>query len=247
MSEYIWRKNFTAEFANQDKKVRGKLAIKTRETHWIDTEKPVIVLVSIHSAIHGQIDGDLKMNALVSTIKSHVRGKITVLLSDSAHLQVASLDFHNNVKEAFQESLKSAHAINYRYKNYFEGCNVAYWHSYISQDEYFTSSLNFLRHMQANDFIFQSRLKQDAEASYTPERMQKFPNKTLFMEKTIEDILEQCVCILVLAEKGYRFQFYPGCPCASTEYINRVFLPQNKQVTWIDVFLSIEKKIYLTK
>lgn len=72
--------------------------------------------------------------------------------------------------------------------------------------------------------------------------MQKFSNKELFIEKAIEDLLEQCASLLVLSNKGYRFQFYPGKPYASIEYVNRVFIPKDNQIFWIDVFLTIEKK-----
>lgn len=56
----------------------------------------------------------------------------------------------------------------------------------------------------------------------------------------IEDILEQCACLFVLAHKGYQFQFYPGSPYSSVEYVNCYSLDQ--RISWINVFLTIEKK-----
>ena len=105
--------------------IRGKLAIKTRETHWLNTAHPVVVL-SIHSALHKNVDGDLKMNALISSIKKLVKGRITVLLSDRAHLQTYSLKYQDDIKKAFEYCLLSAHTLQERYRPYFESCEVSF-------------------------------------------------------------------------------------------------------------------------
>ena len=51
--------------------------------------------------------------------------------------------------------------------------------------------------------------------------------------------------VLVLAEKEYKFQFYPGRQYDAVEYINKTFLPPQKQIRFINVFLSVEKKVLL--
>lgn len=242
MTTYIWRKNFVGTVSDHEKTIRGKLAVKTKEMQWLQTESPVIILVSIDSAFHEGIGGDLKMNALISTIKNNVKGKITVLLSDRAHLKVASLCYQNNATAAFEECYKSAQRLSYRYQSYFQECNVVFWHSYICQDDSFNISLNLLKELQQSDLIFRDLLYQDASETYTDLRAKTFPDKELFIDKTIEDLLEQCASLMVLANKGYRFQFYPGKSYASVEYVNRVLIPKEKQLYWIDVFLSIEKK-----
>lgn len=246
MKTYLWRKNITATFSNHELMVRGKLAFKTKETHWLDTETPVVVLVSVHSAFHEEVGGDLKMKALISTIRNHTKGKVTVLLSDRAHMNTHSLHYEENREKAFKDCLDSAHKLKHRYQSYFNDCKVEYWHSYIFQDSDFDPFLNFLIKLYQTDSAFRELLYRDAEATYVGQRVQFFSDKALFIEKAIEDLLEQCACLLVLANKGYRFQFYPGRPYASIEYTNLVFIPVDKQISWIDVFLSIEKKTVIS-
>lgn len=243
MSLYAWRKNHTSILSNQKQMVRGKLAFKTKNIEWLETVSPVIVLISVHSSFHDEISGDLKMDALVSTIKNHVKGKITVLFSDIAHVQTLSLNFQENLDKAFEACVSSAQALKNRYQQYFENCKVVYWHSYICQDNNYIPFRNLIKNLYETDLIFRDLLQSDAEATYNQARMQLFSNKALFIEKAIKDLLEQCASILVLVNKGYRFQFYPGNPYASIEYVNRFFFSDDEQICWIDVFLSIEKKI----
>lgn len=242
MKTYLWRKTFTAIQTAEEKTIRGKLAFKTIVKHWLETKDPVIVLLSIDSAFHEGFEGDLKMNALMTTIKNHIQGKITILISDKAHLQTMSLDYQNNSEIAFEECLLRAQKLETRYQPYFKSCKVVYWHSYICQEECFATFLHKMKELFQVDPVFRELLHRDAEETYTEKRRAKFSDKGQFIEKATEDILEQCACLLVIAHKGYRFQFYPGSPFASTEYINRIWLPKEKQVSWIDVFLSIEKK-----
>jgi hypothetical protein len=58
----------------------------------------------------------------------------------------------------------------------------------------------------------------------------------------IEDLIEQCICMQILAKQGFRYLFYPGAPCHSTEYVNRKCIPNDHYLHWIDVFVTIEKK-----
>lgn len=240
MNKYKLRKNFTSIVADQNKIIRGKLAFKTKETHWLETEKPVIILTSIHSAFHDGVAGNLKMDALTSVIRSHVKGKVTVLLSDRAHLRTLSLSQQNNLDKTLEECLMSAYALSKRYLAYFKDCQLAYWHSYVCEDPNFLNYSSFIREAYHKDLNFRELLHKDAETTYVPS--QQFPDKKLYLENSIEDILEQCTCLLVLANKGYRFQFYPGSPYSATEYVNRSFISEENQIHWIDVFLTIEKK-----
>ncbi|SPJ31949.1 hypothetical protein [Candidatus Protochlamydia amoebophila] len=245
MNKYTWRKNFTAILSNQKEIIKGKLAFKTEETHWLETEKPVIILVSTHSSFHEKISGDLKMNAFVSTIRNHVKGKITVLLSDRAHINTMSLRFQNDLQKAQEECLIKAHALRNRYQSYFENCNVVYGHSYISQNKNFASFLKVIESLAENDSTFHELLLKDAESAYSNTFIHLFPDKNLFIKNTREDILTQCASSLVLIDKGYRYQFYPGSSYESLDYLNRIFISQEKQLSWIRVFLTIEKKTIL--
>ena len=241
MKKYAWRNSVTATISNREALFRGKLAFKTQDTSWIQTNDPVIVLISVASQFHEGIGGDLKMNALMTTIKNNVKGSITVLLAECAHLQTASLAHNGDKSLALQEATKTAKILAERYKQCFESCNVEYWHSYIRKDKAFADALAYAKSLYKDDLYFIQHVKNSAEASYTLDRMHEYPDKAVYIEMTVNDLLEQCACVLVLASKGYRFQFYPGSPCSCTEYINSL-LDKNTQISWIDVFLSIEKK-----
>ena len=201
--KYSLRKNY---FISNDE-MEAKVAFKTKETDWEGTEQPVVILMSIHSAFHESIEGDIKVNALLKTIRNSVKGPVTILLADRAHLRS-----HNN---DFQKCLRDAKSLEERFSGCFEGCRVEYWHSYIYQDEGFEQALECVKLLYGTDPVFRQKLIED--------------------DCVMEDILEQCACILLLEKKGYRFQFYPGKPYASTEYLS-------SRVSWIHVFLSIEKK-----
>jgi hypothetical protein len=244
MSNHEWRNTVTATVYSRNMRCRGKLAFKTRITSWIGTADPVIVVVSVQSRIHDDIAGDLKMHALMKTIKSQVKGKITVFLAERAHIQADRLKHHCSFETAAQQALDSARLLLRRYSEQFEGCNVAFWESYICTDRRFASSLALAKKLYIEDPLFKERVQDDAEASYTPKRAQECPNKIAYIEHTIIDLIEQCACVLVFAHKGYRFQFYPGSPYACTEYISRLALRDNRTL-WIDVSLRIEKKTFM--
>lgn len=247
MSSYNWRKNFIATVFNCEHSIKGKLAFKTKETNWINTDSSVIIPLSIHTNFHEGLDGELKVNAFISTIKDHVKGKITIILADQAHLGVLSLKYQNCITAALRKCTEDAHLLLNRLKTYFEYCNVVYWQSYIGQDENYKYFYSVVKNLSLTDTVFQELLKKDAESTYTDARAQEFPDKEQFMLKAHEDLLEQCVCLLVIANKGYRFQFYPGASFASTEYVNEILLHSDKKITQVKVFLTIEKKIMQLK
>ncbi len=65
--KYQLRKNFKAIYQQGSLQIFGKLAFKTKETTWIDTPYPVASYISTYSAFHKEVEGDLKMNAFLST------------------------------------------------------------------------------------------------------------------------------------------------------------------------------------
>lgn len=220
---YLLRKNYTSIFSDGEKTVRAKLAFKTKDSRWLDAEEPVVILMSIYSAFHEKLEGQFKMEALIRTIRNHVRGRVTLLLADRAHIRTQQVTLDQCIADAF--------AFHHRFNTHFAGCEVVYWHAYICQDPAFPSSLEAIHELYHTDGFFKKCLQEDAEDT----------NK----EEAIKDIMEQCACILVLSRKGVRFQFHPGDPYASTEYVNRTLLKEGDRVEWIKVFLSIEKKINL--
>ncbi len=243
MKSYIWRKNFSAVVSNQHMTMRGKLAFKTEVVNWLNTEASVVIPISLYSAFHEGLEGELKMNAFISTIKNHVKGKITILLTDKAHLKVASLKY-DNPQRALEDCIKRAQGLTNRFRSYFESCHIAYWNTQICTDPCYPFFCDQIRARYLRDEKFRYLVLQDAKTTYTSHRAFEFPDKQKFIEQAIEDILEQCVCILVMTHQGYRFQFYPGDSFSSTDYVNRS-LPQDQQISYINVFVTIEKKSIL--
>lgn len=241
MNVYAWRNIFHMTCSEGESLIVSKLAVKTREIDWLETNDPVIVLVSIYSTFHERIWGEFKMNALISSIKSHVKGKITVLFADGAHLQTHSLDHDGNVKKAFEETIDTSYQLQKRYRSYLAGCDVVDWHTYICQDVNYSHFLASLKKLSKEDRLFYELLQKDAEETYTCERREKFMDKDLFMKKTMEDLLEQYAALAVLANRGYRYLFYPGKPHLMFESIKNIFF-QKMQMSWINVFLTIERK-----
>ncbi len=223
MKKYSWRNRVTASSSN----VQAKLAVKTEHTNWLETKEPVVVPISINSKFHNPITGDLKMEALLSSIKSSVKGPITILFTEKAHLLTeANTTFTGNKELAREDLFSKAAALKNRYERHFEGCKVVFWEEYISQDTSYEPSYAFVEKLYKEDILFKEQIFKDLAA----------PD-----ESGIYDLLEQCTCQLVLASKGYRFQFYPGSPYASTEYVSGLLSPL-KRTVWITVFLSIERK-----
>ncbi len=185
------------------------------------------------------------MNAFMSVIKSSVNGKITVLLSDIAHLKTSSLKHQNDDEKALMHNKLKAQNLISRYQDYFVSCNIVYWHSYICNDNNYLNAKKFVENLYQSNLIFKDCLLEDANASYSIERSYEFENKQLFIDKTIEDIIEQCACQIVLSRKGYRFLFYPGSSHTSLDYLSQYLHPQEDQISWVNVFLSIEKKTLL--
>lgn len=239
MKVYSLRKNHKSVYWHNYTQISGKVAFKTKEATWLDTDSPVVVLISVDSAFHSEIDGDLKIEALLAVIKKHVQGRIIVLMADGAHLHAEGLAAGYDAGAVLRAS---AEELVSRYRPFFQGCELVYWSSFIANDPDYPLIRKEIENLAQIDAEFQASLLTDAAATYTPEREKKCPNRALFIEKTRRDLLEQCVCMEILAKLGCQFLFYPGAPCLATEYAHRVLALSKVRLQWVDVFLSIEKK-----
>ena len=242
MSLYSLRKNFKVQLKTPDKIITAKAVFKTKETNWLNTDEPVIIPISIHSAFHNENQGEIKISTLVSVIKNHVKGKVT--MAEKAHTQVLSLKYQGNYQKAWEECVKSSQLLVDRYQAYFDGCLVLSW-SYIEMDRNYEECKKNIVSLSETDFLFREYLIRDAEDTYTENRIKEFPNRKLYIEKAVKDILEQCIAQLVMAKKGYRFLFYPGKSFTSQKYA-ATFFAQEGRLSWISVFLSIEKQVIHT-
>lgn len=238
-NKYLLRRNFKSTYSTEDCITYGHIAFKTRKADWVDTPLPSVVLISVHSSFHEGVNGHLKMDAFLSTIRKNVKGKVSILIAETAHLHTLRL---TQLEDPLHHCLQSAKELTLRCRSYFEGNEVLYWSSSIMADKEYPAFKEQFEWLMRTNEAFQESLMADAEACYTQKRREEFPNKALFIEKMVDDLIEQCICMQILTRKGYRYLFYPGAPFASTEYVNRNFVSLENSLNWIDVFLTIEKK-----
>lgn len=240
MSSYALKKIYHYSVDYQNQTIEGKINFKTKSLDWVGTRDPVIVPISIHTAFHEGILGELKMKGFISIIKNNVKGKITILLTEKAHLHALSLKYENNTERAFHEVYLEAKLLSDRFREYFEGCQIDYWFNFINQDPDYPLFCQKVMQLYANDAIFKQHVHEDAEKTYTIQRESQFPDKALFIRQSIKDILENCVYLFVIANKSCRYQFYPGSDIASRGYLTKYFLRPEQHV-YVNVSIKIEK------
>ena len=209
---------------------KNKIIFRTSSSDWVGTQEPVIILFSVHSLFHHGTVGALKVNTLVRNIKENVEGNVTILITDKVHINALSLTFDGDAQKAYAQCIQDAQLLKSRFATDFEGCAVVSWEEFISQDPDYQSYHDLVMDIYTTDTYFQELLYQDALKSYTPDRAQAAPDKDIFITKTIQDLLEQSIYVFVASKKAYRFEFYPGKPNASSEYINHHFLPRETKL-----------------
>ncbi len=239
MNIYNYRKKYLAH-SSLNNKIEGKLTFKTKEIEWIETDLPSVIPISIDSCFHQGIDGDLKMNAFLSVLKEQIKGKITILMTEKAHLHVLSLQYQGDNQSAYIDCLKRARELESKFAEYFEGTQVVYLDDYIVNDSNYELFSQKIQMMYHSDPAFKNLVNKDAELTYTPERAFELPDKDIYMQKAIQDILEHNVGLLVLVHKGYRFQFYPGNQYLSMDYVNDNIHESDHKISHIKVFLKID-------
>lgn len=229
--KYSLRKNYKAVGSDNEGQILGHLAFKTRDDLWLNTNRPSILLVSVNSAFHSGFEGDMKMEAFIAVIRSSVKALLTILIADLAHLKTRQLLEEN---KAETNCRKDADELIWRYSSLFAGSPLIYWRDLIKDDQ-FSLLRSEIVDLSKKDQQFLQLLKQDAETDWTHKRQALFTSKESFIEQSIEELIDQCACLQLLANLGYRYIFYPGAPHRATQYLQT-------SIDWIDVFLSIEKK-----
>lgn len=220
-SSYAWRKKIsvTRNPALGSYKNKNKIIIKTPTADWLGTKEPVVIIFSIHSAFHEGPLGQLKAQHLISNIKQHVSGKVTLLFHEAAHVKAISMQRNINEIETKKLCLADARALAELLQPYCQGCDIQFWHTLISNDPEYSIIKQKIQNIYATDAQFQRLLREDAQGCYTPERAKLGLDKELFISKTMEDIQEQIVYLCIASKKGYKFEFYPGKPHTSAEYL----------------------------
>ncbi len=238
MSLYAWVKRIKI---NPNLYGKSKIRMKTHSADWLNAQEPVIILFSIHSLFHEGSLGALKVNTLVRNIKENVAGKVTILFTEKTHINALSLNYDGDAQKAYAQCTQDAQLLKKRFASDFQGCEVVSWEEFISQNPDYQTYRNTIMNIYKTDEQFQKLLYQDALGNYSPERAQEMPDKEQFIAKTIQDLLEQSIYVFVASKEGYRFEFYPGKPNPSSEYLNHHFLPDGKQIERVPVEICLEK------
>lgn len=229
--KYSLRKNYKAICLEGEQQIVGHMAFKTKDALWLNTKKPSLALISIQSAFHYGFEGNMKMEAFISVIRSSIQAPLTILIADLAHLQTRKLLEEN---KAETNCIKDADELVWRYRSIFADSTLIYWRDLKKQEKFSLLRSEILK-LSKNDQQFQQLLKEDAERDWTNKRQALYPSKEAFIEKSIEELIDQCACMQLLASLNYGYVFYPGAPHQATQYFK-------SSIEWIDVFLSIEKK-----
>lgn len=219
-----------------------KIAVKTTTSAWIGVSDPVVILLSIHSAFHEAEKGALNIQALISTIKGHVNGSPSIVLSEKAHLNVLTLKYNGDQAKALAVAKHDAQALATTFNEDFKDCRVLLWGDYVTRDPLYAACAQQVMALHETDQNFRELLARDAESTYTEFRAEEFPDKQAYIRSTIDDILEQCIYTLVIAKKGYRFEFYSGRQYDSIYSVNSTLLPVEEQLTHVHVNISFERK-----
>jgi hypothetical protein len=239
---YAWRKRIPLEqkFTGHMLTNKTRLILRTVRADWVNTHEPVILIFSIHSKFHEGASGEFKAKNLIAGIKENTKGTVVVLFPENAHTKADSLKYGGNEQIALDTSSKDARALAERLKPSLTGCAVHFWDTLISNDPEYAAAQKKVKELYAIDKQFQQLLREDAQGYYTAERALDLPDKELFITKTMEDIMEQIAYLFIVCNKGYKFEFYPGQPNSSSEYINHTYIKQENRIKRVPVFLHFE-------
>ncbi len=233
--KYFLRKNYKAVCIDSDQLIMGHLAFKTKDSLWLGTSTPSLALISVQSAFHEGLEGRLKMEAFLSVIRSSVPGRVTALIADTAHLGARRLVEGDLAQD---NCLKEGEDLVSRFQPLFAGYELIFWHDLKKKEEYSLLRCEILSHAQ-RDPLFQSLLESDAQKDLEQKRQNLYPDRQAFIKESIEDLIDECACLRLLARAGYGNLFYPGAPHQATAYLEA---QMPFQIRWVDVFLTIERK-----
>lgn len=188
MTTYAWVKRYKITSLQpelQDGMDRTKIVIKTENSDWVDTHSPVIVPFSVHSAFHEGNKGKLKVHAFLKTLKENVKNKITILFTEQAHIHALSINKELDIEKTIAMCTQDAHQLAGSLKEYMAGCDIAFWDNFINNDPDYSLYKKIIDDCYQTDKQFQQLLYTDAENSYSESFARLYPDKNLFIEKTV--------------------------------------------------------------
>jgi hypothetical protein len=245
--QYLWTERVVVFDEPIEQGHGAKIAIKTTCDNWFKHNCDVILPFSIQSRFHEGPYGKLKVESFISTIKKHVRGKAVIFLTDEAHLQVHRLLYNDDEEMTKQILRQMSYCFLDKHKKLFKGLEVVNYQELIHSHPHISTYRALVQQWRCHDSHFSALLNEDAASTYTSERAAKYPNKKLFIERAILDLLDQCVCLQAFENQGFRYEMYPGKHFQSTHYVTELLKKAGSAFDILEVCVSIEKKYGVAK
>ncbi len=191
---------------------------ETRTNSWMNG--PVLVLTSIFSKFS---EKDLQMTALMSIVTSFTNKanhQVSVLLADAAHCNAESLQFGRDVDAAYQHASAAATILRSRFTDQFRDYLVKNCHDLVNDPTYSQEKAK-LQTLSESEPEFLACLNQDMDdfLQNHPDIIQEGVSKEEYVKLSIQDILCQCVILILLSYRGIRYVIYPGKPSRAGEFI----------------------------
>jgi hypothetical protein len=201
-------------------RVKKLVEVFVKPKQWENSTSHIILPFSIHSNIYNGIAGNLKIKALLQTVKSYAKNKILVLLSEGAHLHALSIK-HGTYGNAFIKSKNDANSLLARFKDDFAGCEVSFWEDFIWKNPAYKQFKEKLQQeYNINDHL-RSVIHSDVERLNEYFDPEFFVHKTLFQEKSSLDLLEMLAGFMVMHAENYKVAIYPGSMPNAFTYLQK--------------------------
>lgn len=213
------------------------LSIKMNPSNWVGTNNPVIIPFSIHSAFHENEFGFEKIQALVTLVRNSVKNNITILLCDWSHLNARSLIYNGDKNYTAKKCILDAKEYHKKFNALFDSCEVVYWSNFVNEDNLYESFKSKIMNIYHNDLYFQEMIKKDMEKLNKNKNVIK--ESELYQKESIQDLLEQCIYLMIAANKKYSFEFYIGKRNLTANYINEKFC--DSHLTRVNVHIKISE------
>lgn len=222
----ILRDTILVRLNSESSVIESKMMIRTSPTSWRGTSQPIILPFSIHSAIHEGISGTFKIISFLKAIKSNTNGKVTVLLCEGAHLHVLSLKYMGDMNAAMCKCRKDAENLLQRFKDELIECTVLFWDDFINKDIHYNEYKKIVMSIYESDEMMRLLINNEAEKSYTATRAYEYPDKFVYINKAILDLIEMTIAIKIMYESNHKIHIYPGPMPKVVLYLQPYLFPE---------------------
>ncbi len=216
--------------------------IHTAPSCWKEAHDPLVIPISVHSAIHTGAQGYFKVAAYIEHIKKLSVGEVIILFAEGAHLNTLSLNHANNIDHAFQACLNDAKQLQTLYASIFSGCSVYFWHELIKADALYQHYINEVTAIIKSDAFCHDLLVEDLATMYNDKFAAQYPDRESFVSMSKLDIIEMLAANKILQNMGCRFIFYPGPVFSSMKHFQTFYYPQ---LTFVNVGIKFLPRKYL--